>query len=282
MAERNDITEIRERIDMLELVGAKVQLKRSGKNWKGLCPFHTEKTPSFYVYPDSGNYVCFSCGEKGDAFTWLQKTEGMDFPDALEQLAARTGVTLQRGTVRDPGRDEERERIFAVNEEAATFFASVLLSSPVGEAGRRYVAERGLTRETVERFALGFAPDSWDALLKHLVSHGHREELLAEAGLLTERDDGRRYDRFRGRLMFPIRNRDSRIVGFGGRALGDRFLALCDHGEGVEGQAFAVFGEGPGKDGASGGRRFTEADAQASKAPVRDASKFVIKLFAKG
>jgi DNA primase len=221
MAERNDITEIRERIDMLELVGAKVQLKRSGKNWKGLCPFHTEKTPSFYVYPDSGNYVCFSCGEKGDAFTWLQKTEGMDFPDALEQLAARTGVTLQRGTVRDPGRDEERERIFAVNEEAATFFASVLLSSPVGEAGRRYVAERGLTRETVERFALGFAPDSWDALLKHLVSHGHREELLAEAGLLTERDDGRRYDRFRGRLMFPIRNRDSRIVGFGGRALGD-------------------------------------------------------------
>ncbi|HEY8600237.1 MAG TPA: DNA primase [Thermomicrobiales bacterium] len=221
MAERNDITEIRERIDMLELVGAKVQLKRSGKNWKGLCPFHTEKTPSFYVYPDSGNYVCFSCGEKGDAFTWLQKTEGMDFPDALEQLAARVGVTLQRGTVRDPGRDEERERIFAVNEEAATFFASVLLSSPVGEAGRRYVAERGLTRETVERFALGFAPDSWDALLKHLVSHGHREELLAEAGLLTERDDGRRYDRFRGRLMFPIRNRDSRIVGFGGRALGD-------------------------------------------------------------
>jgi DNA primase len=221
MAERNDITEIRERIDMLELVGAKVQLKRSGKNWKGLCPFHTEKTPSFYVYPDSGNYVCFSCGEKGDAFTWLQKTEGMDFPDALEQLAARTGVTLQRGAVRDPGRDEERERIFAVNEEAATFFASVLLSSPVGEAGRRYVAERGLTRETVERFALGFAPDSWDALLKHLVSHGHREELLAEAGLLTERDDGRRYDRFRGRLMFPIRNRDSRIVGFGGRALGD-------------------------------------------------------------
>lgn len=221
MAERNDITEIRERIDMLELVGAKVQLKRSGKNWKGLCPFHTEKTPSFYVYPDSGNYVCFSCGEKGDAFTWLQKTEGMDFPDALEQLAARTGVTLQRGTVRDPGRDEERERIFAVNEEAATFFASILLSSPVGEAGRRYVAERGLTRETVERFALGFAPDSWDALLKHLVSHGHREELLAEAGLLTERDDGRRYDRFRGRLIFPIRNRDSRIVGFGGRALGD-------------------------------------------------------------
>ena len=221
MAERNDITEIRERVDMLELVGAKVQLKRSGKNWKGICPFHTEKTPSFYVYPESGNYVCFSCGEKGDAFTWLQKTEGMDFPDALEQLAARAGVTLQRGTVRDPGRDEERERVFAVNEEAATFFANVLLSGTTGEAGRRYVAERGLTRETVERFALGFAPDSWDALLKHLVSRGHREELLAEAGLLTERDDGRRYDRFRGRLIFPIRNRDGKIVGFGGRALGD-------------------------------------------------------------
>ncbi len=221
MAERNDITEIRERIDMLDLVGAKVQLKRSGKNWKGLCPFHTEKSPSFYVYPESGNYVCFSCGEKGDAFTWLQKTEGIDFPEALEQLAARTGVTLQRGTPRDPERDEARERIFAINEEAATFFASVLLNGAAGEDGRRYVAERGLNRETVERFTLGFAPESWDALLKHLTGHGHSEQSLVEAGLLTERDDGRRYDRFRNRLIFPIRNRDGQIVGFGGRALGD-------------------------------------------------------------
>lgn len=221
MTGRNDITEIRDRVDMLELVGAKVQLKRSGKNWKGLCPFHTEKTPSFYVYPESGNYVCFSCGEKGDAFTWLQKTEGVDFPEALEQLAARTGVTLQRGIPRDPDHDEARERIFAINEEAATFFTSVLLNGAAGEAGRRYVTERGLNRQTVERFTLGFAPESWDALLKHLVARGHSEQLLVEAGLLTERDDGRRYDRFRNRLIFPIRNRDSRIVGFGGRALGD-------------------------------------------------------------
>lgn len=221
MAERNDIAEIRERVDMLELVGAKVQLKRSGKNWKGLCPFHTEKTPSFYVYPESGNYVCFSCGEKGDAFSWLKKMEGLDFPDALEQLAARTGVELKRGVARDPGRDEARERIFAVNEEAATFYANVLLNMPAGEDGRRYVAERGLTRETVERFALGFAPEGWDVLMKHLISRGHNEQLLVEAGLATERDDGRRYDRFRQRLMFPIRNRDGRIVGFGGRALGD-------------------------------------------------------------
>ncbi len=221
MAERNDITEIRERLDMLDLVGAKVQLKRSGKNWKGLCPFHTEKSPSFYVYPEGGNYVCFSCGEKGDAFTWLQKTEGIDFPEALEQLAARTGVTLQRGTPRDPERDETRERIFAINEEAATFFASILLNGAAGEDGRRYVAERGLNREMVERFTLGFAPESWDALLKHLTGHGHSEQSLVEAGLLTERDDGRRYDRFRNRLIFPIRNRDGQIVGFGGRALGD-------------------------------------------------------------
>ncbi len=221
VAERNDIAEIRERVDMLELVGTKVQLKRSGKNWRGLCPFHTEKTPSFYVYPEGGNYVCFSCGEKGDAFSWLMKQEGLDFPDALEQLAARTGVTLSRGVVRDPGRDEARERIFAVNEEAATFYANVLLNMPAGDDGRRYVAERGLNRATVERFALGFAPDGWDALLKHLASRGHSEGLLSEAGLVSERDDGRRYDRFRNRLMFPIRNRDGKIVGFGGRALGD-------------------------------------------------------------
>ena len=190
MAERSDIVEIRERVDILELVGAKVQLKRSGKNWKGLCPFHTERTPSFYVYPESGNYVCFSCGEKGDAFSWLIKTEGLDFPDALEQLAARTGVTLKRGVVRDPGRDEARERIFALNEEAATFYTNILLNMPAGDDGRRYVAERGLTRETVERFALGFAPEGWDTLMKHLLSRGHGEQLLVEAGLATASASG--------------------------------------------------------------------------------------------
>lgn len=222
MAERGDIQEIRERIDMLELVGAKVELKRSGKNWKGLCPFHSERTPSFYVYPESGNYVCFSCGEKGDAFSWLKKTEGLDFPDALEQLAARTNVTLKRGVVRDPQRDEERERVWALNEEAATFYANILLNMPAGESGRKYVAERGLTRDTVERFTLGFAPDGWDTLTRHLLSRGHTEAQLIEAGLASERDNGGGiYDRFRTRLLFPIRNRDGKIVGFGGRALGD-------------------------------------------------------------
>ncbi|MFN8516520.1 MAG: DNA primase [Chloroflexia bacterium] len=222
MAERGDIQEIRDRIDMLELVGAKVELKRSGKNWKGLCPFHSEKTPSFYVYPESGNYVCFSCGEKGDAFSWLKKTEGLDFPDALEQLAARTNVTLKRGVVRDPQRDEERERVWALNEEAATFYANILLNMPAGESGRKYVAERGLTRDTVERFTLGFAPEGWDTLTRHLLSRGHTEAQLIEAGLASERDGGGGiYDRFRTRLLFPIRNRDGKIVGFGGRALGD-------------------------------------------------------------
>ncbi len=221
MAERGDIAEIRERVDLVELVGARVDLKRSGKNWRGLCPFHTEKTPSFYVYPESGNYICFSCGEKGDAFSWLMKTEGLDFPEALEQLAARTGVTLRRGVVRQPGLDEARERVYALNEEAASFYANVLLTTPAGEPGRRYVAERGLTRATVERFSLGFAPDAWDALLKHLTARGHRPDALVEAGLVTARDGGGYTDRFRARLLFPIRNRDGRIVGFGGRALGD-------------------------------------------------------------
>lgn len=222
MAERSDIQEIRERVDLVELIGGKVDLKRSGKSFKGLCPFHSEKRPSFHVYPESGNYVCFTCGEKGDAFSWLQKQEGMDFPDALENLASRTGVTLKRGVVRDPQRDEARERAWALNEEAATFYANILLNMPAGEAGRRYVAERGLTRETVERFTLGFAPDGWDTLTRYLLSRGHSEEQLIEAGLVTEREGGGGiYDRFRARLLFPIRNRDGKIVGFGGRALGD-------------------------------------------------------------
>jgi DNA primase len=221
MAERSDIEQIRERIDLVELVSTKVNLKRSGKSWKGLCPFHSEKNPSFHVYPEGGTYICFTCGEKGDAFSWLMKQEGLDFPEALEQLAARTGVTLQRGVPRDPHRDETRERIYALNAEAATFFTNVLLNMPAGEVGRRYVAERGLTRETVERFALGVAPDAWDALLKHLTDRGHSEAAVVEAGLARAREnsDGA-YDVFRNRLLFPIRNRDGQIVGFGGRTLG--------------------------------------------------------------
>ncbi|HEX5505529.1 MAG TPA: DNA primase, partial [Thermomicrobiales bacterium] len=221
MAERGDIAEIRERVDIVELVGARVQLKRSGKQWKGSCPFHQEKTPSFYVYPESGNFVCYGCGEKGDAFAWLMKTEGVDFPEAVAQLAARTGVEVRRGAAKDPRRDELHERLYALNAAAATFYANVLLSAPAGEPGRRYVAERGLTRETVERFGLGFAPDAWEALLDHLTARGHTAEQLAEAGLVTARDSGGHYDRFRGRLLFPIRNRQGQIVGFGGRALGD-------------------------------------------------------------
>lgn len=221
MPERNDITEIRERIDMLELVGAKVQLKRSGKTWKGNCPFHTEKTPSFYVYPETGRYVCYGCGEKGDAFSWLMKIEGIDFPEAVAELAARAGVEVKRGTPRDPQRDETRERIYTLNTEAAGFYTNVLLNMPAGEAGRRYVAGRGLTRETVERFGLGFAPDAWDALLTHLTGRGYTPAQLTEAGLATERESGGHYDRFRGRLLFPIRNRAGQIAGFGGRALGD-------------------------------------------------------------
>jgi DNA primase len=220
--DRADIEEIRSRIDIVSLVGEKVDLKKSGRNYKANCPFHNERTPSFYVYPESGNYVCFSCGEKGDAFSWLKKTEGLDFPDALEQLAARTGVTLKRGVARDPQRDEARERVWALNDEAATFYANILLNMPAGEAGRRYVAERGLTRDTVERFSLGFAPEGWDTLTRHLLSRGHSEQQLIEAGLASERDGGGGiYDRFRARLLFPIRNRDGKIVGFGGRALGD-------------------------------------------------------------
>src|SRR5919199_397304 len=214
MVERSDIAEIRDRVDMVELVGGKVELKRSGKTWKGLCPFHSEKTPSFYVYPDSKRYVCFGCGEKGDAFGWLMKTEGVEFPEAVQQLAQRTGVQVRRGVgaLRDPPRDEARERIYSLNAEAPTFYANILLNAPAGEPGRHYVAERGLTRQTVERFGLGFAPESWDILLTHLTARGHTPQQLAEAGLATERESGGYYDRFRGRLLFPIRKSDVAVI----------------------------------------------------------------------
>lgn len=219
---RNELAEVRERVDLVELVGAKVQLKRSGKTWKGLCPFHQEKTPSFYVYPESGNYVCFSCGEKGDAFGWVMKNEGVDFPEAVRQLADRAGVELRRGARGQPApRADEHERLYALNALAATFYANILQRLPAGEAGRRYVESRGLTHETVERFGLGFAPEAWDALLRHLTARSCAPEELAVAGLVTAREGGGYYDRFRNRLLFPIRDRQGRVTGFGGRALGD-------------------------------------------------------------
>lgn len=217
------VAEIRDRIDIVDLVREYVpSLKRAGRSYKGLCPFHQEKTPSFVVFPDSQNFHCFGCGKGGDLFTFHMLIEGVEFREALRDLAAKAGVELQQGGNVMPKHDEHRQKLVGVNDLAATFFHHVLTKAPQGEAGRQMLKDRGVSDEMVEKFRLGFAPDSWDALLNFLSSRNVDIALTEEAGLIQPRKSGDGYyDRFRNRFMFPIRNRDGEIVGFGGRAIGD-------------------------------------------------------------
>jgi DNA primase len=219
---RDAVAEIRERIDVVDLVQSYVpSLKKTGRNYKGLCPFHQEKTPSFIVFPDSQNFHCFGCGKGGDVFTFFMLVENIEFRDALRDLAQRVGVELEAGAPPQPEHDAHRHRLIEVNELAATFFHHVLTNSNHGAAGREVIADRGVSPDMIERFKLGFAPDGWDGLLNFLASRDVSGELTADAGLAQARDSGGFYDRFRNRLMFPIRDREGNTIGFGGRALGD-------------------------------------------------------------
>ncbi len=212
------IEEIKSRIDIVELISQYVQLKKAGRVYKGLCPFHSEKTPSFVVYPDEGRYHCFGCGADGDIFTFLERKEGMSFPQALQMLAERAGVELpNRGE--SPEEKNKRDRLYGLMSAAAGWYRSQLLSSR-GTAARTYLERRGVSGKTAEAFALGFAPDSWDACQKHLRSLDYTDEEMVEVGISISRETGGTYDRFRGRLMIPIRDVRGRVVGFGARIIG--------------------------------------------------------------
>lgn len=219
----NDAVEqVRERTDIVELIGQQVTLKKSGRNFKGLCPFHQEKTPSFYVFPDDQHFKCFGCGAGGDAFSFVMQSERVDFKEALRTLAERAGVELAAAPPPpSAGQVEQHARLFELNSRAANFFSHVLWNTQSGEPARQMLERRGVDRATAERFQLGYAPDRWDALLSISTKRGATVEELIAAGLVTPREDGGAYDRFRGRLIFPIRDREGRIVGFGGRLLGD-------------------------------------------------------------
>jgi DNA primase len=214
----SDLDAIRDRIDILDLVGETVRLQRAGKIYKGLCPFHTEKTPSFTVSPDRRTWHCFgACATGGDVFSFLMRRDKLDFAESVRLLAARAGIDLGgRGQRQDPA----TPRLMAANEAAAGFFHHVLLNSAEAEAARRYAQSRGLGAEAIRDFELGFAPDSWDALSNRLGEQGFLEDELVNAGLLVEGERGR-HDRFRRRLMFPIRDNNGKVRGFGGRALDD-------------------------------------------------------------
>src|SRR3954447_8680593 len=215
------ITEIRDRTDMVNLVGGYVQLKRAGRNFKGLCPFHSEKTPSFIVFPESGTFHCFGCGKGGDAITFYQEAERVDFREALQELAKRAGVELRAAPPPSPERDAHRQRLIEINETAALFYAAQLKSGESAPIAAQFAAERGLSANAVESFQLGIAPAAWDKLTTFLAARGVNPADAISAGVLSENENGRIYDRFRNRIIFPIRDRDGVVVGFGARALGE-------------------------------------------------------------
>ena len=212
------------RVDVVEVVGERVKLKKAGSNYSGLCPFHQEKTPSFTVSADKQFYHCFGCGAHGNALGFLMEYDKLRFPEAVEQLAARLGLEVPREGADDPrAQARERKRKEGVNllELAASFFRE-RLKMPEGEGARQYLERRGLSPEVQQTFGIGFAPNDWEALKRHLTERGIGDAVQVEYGLLVHREEsGRTYDRFRDRVMFPIRDVKGRTIAFGGRVLGD-------------------------------------------------------------
>jgi len=213
--------EIKDRIDIVDLVSESVELRRAGRNYSGFCPFHHNvNTPSFVVFPDTQTWKCFGeCDDGGDVFSFVMKKEGYEFSEALRILAERAGVQLKPLTPQAMEEKEAGDRIRSLLEEAVSFYSYQLREIPAGQVARDYLHKRGLNQETVEAFGLGYAPNSWEASLSHFRNQGFSLQEIKDAGLVSENDDGGVYDRFRHRLMIPIRDRSGNMAGFGARAL---------------------------------------------------------------
>lgn len=212
------VEEIREKCDLVEIISAHVRLRKAGKNFLGLCPFHNEKTPSFNVNPERQVWKCFGCGEGGDVFKFVQKVDNLTFPQAVEQLAKQVGVTIERSE-KAAREYSERDRILRANNIACAFFRNMLGQS---DKAKEYLSKRGLSVDAMERYRLGYAPDSWDGLLSHLNQQRIEVADAVKAGLVVPRENSQGfYDRFRDRLIFPILDSTERIIAFGGRSFGD-------------------------------------------------------------
>ncbi|MFQ5777401.1 MAG: DNA primase [Terriglobia bacterium] len=225
MAEPGSIAErVKQQADIVRLVGEYVQLKKSGQNFMGLCPFHSEKTPSFAVHPVKQIYHCFGCGVGGDVFKFVMEVERLSFPEALKVVAEKAGVRLPERRPRTPEEaqaTQQRTRLVELHQRAAAFFAEQLTRTQEGKLARAYLHDRGLTDEMIKTFSLGYAPGSGDALLRHLRQGDASPEALAATGLVNKDERGALYDRFRRRIVFPIATESGRTVAFGGRAMGD-------------------------------------------------------------
>ncbi|MFQ5906273.1 MAG: DNA primase, partial [bacterium] len=212
---QQDIERVREATDLVGLLSQYLSLKKAGRNYTSLCPFHSEKKPSFYISPERQIYHCFGCGAGGNVYTFLMEMEKVSFPEAVRILANRAGIRLEELDAKAG----PREALYRANEFADNFYHGTLMERESGKKGRNYVKKRGFGRDLIEKFHLGYSPPSWDGLKE--TAKSVPEEVLIRAGLLVKSENGRTYDRFRDRLMFPIRNISGRVIGFGGRSVGD-------------------------------------------------------------
>ncbi|OGG04785.1 DNA primase [Candidatus Gottesmanbacteria bacterium RBG_16_52_11] len=215
----SDIDDVKSRLNIVDIVGAKVPLKKAGRNFKGLCPFHSEKTPSFIVSPDRQTFHCFGCGKGGSVIDFVMEYDRVDFSEALETLAATAGVTLTH-RIPDTPEGRIRQKIFEVNHLASEFYHYLMTKHDLGERARIYLKHRGVSDKTAKTFMLGYSPNGWEGLYRYLTKKGYAAELLEKAGLVIRSRSGRgMYDRFRGRIMFTLRDHRGNVVGFSGRML---------------------------------------------------------------
>lgn len=217
------LVELKDKTDIEDVISSYVPLKKRGRTLVGLCPFHNEKTPSFTVYPDDKHFFCFGCGAGGDAITFIRRIENLDYVEAVKSLAQRAGMNMPEDNSFDDSLAKKRQRLLSANREAARFFNSCLYSDQ-GKAGLAYFTDRMLTRSTITHFGLGYAPNSWDSLLRYMTSKGYTPEELYEVNLVNRSDKNGRvryYDTFRDRVMFPIIDLRGNVIAFGGRRLSD-------------------------------------------------------------
>ncbi|MCG6989512.1 MAG: DNA primase [Gemmatimonadetes bacterium] len=217
----DQVEEVRARADIVDIVGEFVSLKKVGRQYKANCPFHEERTPSFYVTPEKGFYKCFGCGKSGDVFSFVMEKLGLDFVEAVRHVAARAGVELREVT-RQRDEDDPNAPLYELNGFAQSWFRQCLTEAATGGKGQAYLRNRGIDAKTAERFGLGWAPDEWHSLRAAAAKHGLDEDLMVEVGLLARRErDNEPYDRFRGRIVFPIEALSGKVIAFGGRIVAE-------------------------------------------------------------
>ena len=216
------IVEIKNRLDIVEVVGSYIKLQKTGANFRALCPFHSEKKPSFFVSPARQIWHCFGCGRGGSIFNFVMEIEGVEFGDALRILAQKAGVELKRQTPEYAKWRSEREKLYEICELATKFFEKQLEESKIGKEAKKYLLSRGINEDSIKKWRIGYSPDVWQGLSDFLTSRGYQQEEIKKAGLGLSSEQGSFYDRFRGRIIFPIFDLNSQIIGFGGRVFKDK------------------------------------------------------------